>query len=232
MSTKNLSTVANEVIQSYGVTAINVINTYRFGGERVIGFMDERFAVAVNRGASLLRKDLRSNLIDTQQRVSGYYVKGLHFGAERAETVVGVAVDLAGKGVNMVAANAERFEGATTAIDMINRVAMPAANVVHTVVGRIEKGSSLLVKRVSGKDVPAKAVATRKLKTVKREAAVARKRVVKTTTKRVGKAVAETATQASNAARRVGRKANAAATQTSNAARRVARKANAAAKSA
>ncbi len=211
MSTKNLSTVANEVIQSYGITAINVINSYRFGGERVLGFVDERFAIAVNRGAALLRKDLRSNLIDKQQRFSGYYVKGLRFGAERAESVVGVAVDLAGKGVNMVSANAERFEVSANAIDMINRVARPAANVVHQVVGRIEKGSSMLVKVVSGKDVPAKAVATRKLKTVKREAAVARKRVVKTTTQRVGKAVAETATQTSNAARRVARKASATA---------------------
>jgi len=211
MSTTSLSTVANEVIQSYGITALNVINTYRFGGERVIGFMDERFAGAVNRGAALLRKDLRSNLIDTQQRFSGYYVKGLHFGAERAETVVGVAVDLAGKGVNIVAANAERFEVSPNAIDMINRVAIPAANVVRQVAGRIEKGSSLLVKRVSGNDVPAKAIATRKLKTVKREAAVSRKRVVKTATQRVGKAVAKSATQTSNAARRVARKANAAA---------------------
>ncbi len=232
MSTKNLSTVANEVIQSYGITAINVINTYRFGGERVLGFMDERFATAVNRGAALLRKDLRSNLIDSQQRFSGYYAKGLQFGAERAESVVGVAIDLAGKGVNMVSANAERFEGSANAIDMINRVAMPAANVVHTVVGRIEKGSSAMVRRVSGNDVPAKAVATRKLKTVKSEAAATRKRVVKTATKRVGNAVAKTATQTSNAARRVGRKADAAATQTSNAARRVARKASATAKAA
>ncbi len=211
MSTKNLSTVANEVIQSYGITAINVINSYRFGGERVLGFVDERFAIAVNRGAALLRKDLRSNLIGKQQRFSGYYVKGLRLGAERAESVVGVAVDLAGKGVNMVSANAERFEVSADAIDMINRVARPAANVVHQVVGRIEKGSSMLVKLVSGKDLPAKAVATRKLKTVRREAAVARKRVVKTTTQRVGKAVAETATQTSNAARRVARKAGATA---------------------
>ena len=211
MSTKNLSTVANEVIQSYGITAINVINSYRFGGERVLGFVDERFAIAVNRGAALLRKDLRSNLIGKQQRFSGYYVKGLRLGAERAESVVGVAVNLAGKGVNMVSANAERFEVSADAIDMINRVARPAANVVHQVVGRIDKGSSMLVKLVSGKDLPAKAVATRKLKTVKREAAVARKRVVKTTTQRVGKAVAETATQTSNAARRVARKAGATA---------------------
>ena len=65
MSQKNLSTVATDVIATYGITATNVINSYRFGGERVAGFVDQRFAAAVNRGASALRKDLRSNLIDS-----------------------------------------------------------------------------------------------------------------------------------------------------------------------
>ena len=211
MSTPNLSTVATQVIESYGITAINVINSYRFGGERIVGFVDQRFATALNRGASLLRKDLRANLIDTQQRVSGYYVKGLQFGAERAETAVGVAVDLASKGVGLVSANAGRYDAAARALQVLNRVAMPAASVVGAVVGRIEKGSSELVRRVSGTAMPAKAVATRKLSTLTREAAAGRKRVVKATTKRVGKAVAKTATRTSNAARRVARKASATA---------------------
>jgi len=213
MSTKNLSTVATEVIESYGITAINVINTYRFGGERMLGFVDQRFETAVNRGAARLSQQVRDGLIGTQQRVSGYYVKGLHFGTERAETVVGVAVDLASKGVGMVAANAERFDQASNfgALEMLNRVAMPAASAVSQVVGRIERGSSALVRRVSGKAMPAKAVASRKLNTVKREAAATRRRVVKATTKTVSKAVAKTATKTSNAARRVARKATATA---------------------
>ena len=213
MSTKNLSTVANEVIESYGITAINVINSYRFGGERVIGFVDQRFESAVNRGAARLSQQVRDGIIGTQQRVSGYYTKSLHFGTERAENAVGVAVDLASKGVSLVAANAERFDNASNlgALEMLNRVALPAANVVSQVVERIEQRSSELVKRVAGKTVPAKALATRKLNTVTREAAATRKRVVKATTKKVSKAVATTATKTSNAARRVARKATATA---------------------
>ena len=213
MSTKNLSTVANDVIESYGITAINVINSYRFGGERVIGFLDQRFESAVNRGAARLSKRVRDSLIGTQQRVSVYTTKGLHFGTSRAETAVGVAVDLASKGVGLVAANAERFDNASNldALEVLNRVALPAANVVSQVVGRIEQGSSELVKRVSGKAMPAKAVASRKLNTVTREAAATRKRVVKATTRKVSKAVASTATKTSNVARRVARKATATA---------------------
>ena len=245
MSQKNLSTVATDVIATYGITATNVINSYRFGGERVAGFVDQRFAAAVNRGGAALRKDLRSNLIESQQRVSSYCVKGVHYGTDQAETVVGVAVDLATKGVSLVAANAVRIDRATqlNALERLNRVAMPAADLVVKVAARIEEGSSELVKRVSGKAMPAKALATVKLKAATSKATASRKRVTKAVTRKASTLVADTATEASNVARRASRKIKAAgdqvvsavastATDTSNAARRVARKAKATAKAA
>jgi hypothetical protein len=227
MSTKNLSTVASKAIETYGITATNVINTYRYGGERVIGFFDQRFASAVNRGASALGKSTRSSLLDGQQRVSGLYVKGLHFGTDRAQSAVGMAVDLATKGVGLVASNAKRLDRSTNlnALDKLNRVAMPAVTLLSNVAERLEEGSTELVKRVAGKPMPVKAVAKRKLNVSKRKAAATRKQVTKDVTKtasqqvekavatrkrvtkRVSKAVADTATQTSNAARRVARKA-------------------------
>jgi hypothetical protein len=190
MSSKNLSSVATAVIESYGNTAINMINAYRVGGERVIGFVDQRFEAAVNTGAARLSEELRSNLIDTEKRISGYYAKGLQIGTERAESAVSTAVELANKGVDRIAANAERFDQATKigALDMINRVAMPAATVVSEVVVRIEEGSSQLAKRVAGKPAVVKAAA-KKAKTVKKavaktvkKAAVTKKTVVRKAT--------------------------------------------------
>ncbi len=245
MSNKSLSSVATDVIATYGITATNVINTYRFGGERIAGFVDQRFAAVVNRGAAALRKDLRSNLIGSQQRVSGYYVKGVHFSTDRAQNVVGVAVDLATKSVSLLATNADRIDRAANlnALASLSRVAMPAANLVVKVADRLEEGSSELVKRVSGKEMPAKALATRKLKVSTDKATATRKRVTKAATRKAGTFVAETATDTSNAARRVARKTRATgkrvvsavantATETSNAARRVARKAEATVKAA
>ena len=241
MSQKSLSSVATDVIATYGITATNVINTYRFGGERLAGFVDQRFAAVVNRGAAALRQDIRANLIGSQQRVSGYYVKGVHFGTDRVESVVGVAVDLATKGVSLVAVNADRIDRAANlnALAKLNRVAMPAAELVMKVAERIEVGSSELVKRVSGKEMPAKALATLKLKAATGKATATRKRLTKAATRKASALVAETATETSNAARRVARLAQATgkrvasavantATETSNAARRVARKAKAA----
>ena len=184
MSKKSLSSVAAAVIESYGNTAINMINAYRVGGERVIGFVDQRFETAVNTGAARLSDELRSNLIDTEKRISGYYAKGLQFGTERAESAVSTAVDLANKGVDRMAANAERFDQATKlgALELINRVALPAATAVSGVVERLEEGSSQLVKRVAGKPAVVKA-AVKKAKAVRKTAA-------KTATKTARKATA------------------------------------------
>ncbi len=237
MSHKNLSSVATEVVTTCGITATNVINTYRFGGERVAGFVDQRFATVVNRGAAALREDLRSNMINSQQRVSSYCVKGVHFGTDQAQAAVGVAVDLATKGVSLMAANAERIDRAANfnGLAGLGRVAMPAAELVIKVAERIEEGSSELVKRVSGKEMPAKALATLKLKATTRKAGATRKRITKAATRKASTMIAETATETSNAARRVARKIQNTgehlvsavadtATDTSKAARRVARK--------
>ena len=192
MSTKNLSSVATAVIESYGNTAINMINAYRVGGERVIGFVDQRFEAAVNTGAARLSDELRTNLIDTEKRISGYYAKSLQVGTDRAESVVSTAVELANKGVAGIAANAERFDQVTKlgALGMLNRVAMPAATAMSEVVVRIEEGSSQLAKRVAGKPAIVKAAA-KKAKTVKKAVA---KTVKKATATK--KAVARKATVA------------------------------------
>jgi len=152
-----------------------------------------------------------------------------------------VAVDLATKGVSLVAVNADRIDRAANlnALAKLNRVVMPAAELVMKVAERIEVGSSELVKRVYGKEMPAKALATLKLKAATGKATATRKRLTKAATRKASAIVAETATETSNAARRVARLAQATgkraasavantATEASNAARRVARKAKAA----
>jgi hypothetical protein len=172
MRTQTLSHVATNVIDAYGHTAVNMIHAYRIGGERVIGFVDQRWQAAMQTGAVRLGDELTTNLIDTQKRLSGYYVKGLKAGSQRAEAAVNTAVGFAHKGVERFAANAEMFDKRTKfgALQTINRVALPAAAVIGQVATRIEEGSTMLVKRVAGKPAVVKA-ATTKARTVKKAAA-------------------------------------------------------------
>ena len=164
MRTKRVSTVATDIIASYGNTAVHVIKAYRTGGERVLDLVDRRFEAAVKTGAARLSADARSNLISAERRVKGYYAKGLQYGTERAENMVHAAVGLASKGVARAAVNAERFDQATKlgALDALNRIALPAATAVGEVVGKIEAGSSKLAKRVAGKPATVKAVGIRR----------------------------------------------------------------------
>ena len=202
MSKKNLSSVAASVIDSYGNTARNMISVYRVGGERVVGFVDQRFEAVVGSGTA----GLRGNLIDTQQRFSGVYVKGLHYGSERATRVVDAAVDLAHEGARRIAANAERFDQATQlgALEAISRAALPAAAALSQVAERIESGSSKLVQRVSRQPSVARAAAKQA-----KAAAGQAKAVKQAAAKSAGKAADEAAARTTAAKKTVARRAKA-----------------------
>lgn len=213
MSKKNLSSVTASVIDSYGNTARNVISVYRVGGERVIDFVDQRFEAVVHTGTARLGAGLRSNLIGTQQRLSGYYSQSLHYGSDRAESVVDAAVDLAHKGARRIAANAERFDQATGlgALEAIHRVALPAATAVSQFAQRIERGSSRLAQRVSRQPALARGVAkqAKQAKAAARQATTAKHAAAK----RAGKASTQAAAKAAAARKTVARQATAVARQ-------------------
>ena len=87
----------------------------RVGGNTLI----KNHINAQARGRPMTHADLYSDvgeafiLIGNQQRFSGYSIKGVHFGTDRAQRVVGFAVDLATKGVSLVSTNAERINRAS-----------------------------------------------------------------------------------------------------------------------
>jgi hypothetical protein len=49
MANQKLATVTNELIESYGNTAKNVIHAYRVGNERAVVFMDQTFVTPLPR---------------------------------------------------------------------------------------------------------------------------------------------------------------------------------------
>ncbi len=52
MANQKLATVTNELIESYGNTAKNVINAYRVGNERAVVFMDQSFEAALDKAVA------------------------------------------------------------------------------------------------------------------------------------------------------------------------------------
>lgn len=163
MTAKNLSTVTTDMIGAYGNTARNVIQAYRAGGERMIGFVDRRWEYAVGKSASRLSAEMRANAITAQKRLSNFYCQGVTVTTDGAEAIVSKVVELAENSVTQVAANASRFEQATgvTSLQALATVAVPAVEAVGKIASKIEHQTSLLLSRIGQKTVKVKAVAVK-----------------------------------------------------------------------
>ncbi len=164
MAKQNLSTVTNELIASYGNTAKNVITACRVGNLRAVTYVDQSWATAVKKTSSRLNADVRGNAITTQKKISAFYAKGVETTTANADLVVNKAVELAGKGVVQVAANASRFEKSTgvTALSTLAVATLPAAQAVVKVAVKLEVQSEVLAKKIAGSPAKAKAKATKR----------------------------------------------------------------------
>ena len=163
MTAKNLATVTNELIESYGNTAKNVINAYRVGNERAVAYVDQRWAEAVEKTGARLSAEVRGNAVAAQQKFSSMYARGVALTSDSADIAVNKAVELAGKGVEQVAANASQFEKATgVKLHSLAVVAVPAAQAVNKVAAKIEAQSGVLAHRIAGKTAKVKVAAVKR----------------------------------------------------------------------
>jgi hypothetical protein len=177
MANQKLATVTNELIESYGNTAKNVINAYRVGNERAVVFMDQSFMAALDKAGTRLSTQARRSAVATEKKITAFYTKGIEMTSANADTVIEKAVELAGKGIVQVAANAGRFEKSTgvTALTTLATAAVPAAKAVTKVAARIEAQSGALACKIASKSVKAK-IATPK-RVVAKKAVVTKKAV-------------------------------------------------------
>ena len=197
MAKQNLVTATNELIESYGNTAKNVITVCRVGNKRAVSYVDQSWATAVKKTGKRLTADVRGNAIAAQKKITAFYVKGVDATTDNANLAVNKAVELAGKGVVQVAANANRFEKSTgvTALSTLAVATLPAAQAVVKVAAKLEAQSGVLAKKIAGSPVKPKATAVKRT-VVKKTIAVAKtatKTAAKTATKTVRKAAKKVA---------------------------------------
>jgi len=169
MTSKSLTAITHDLIESYGNTAKNVITAYRVGNERAVVLMDKGWANAVNKAGARLSGEVRGNAVAAQKKFSGLYATAVTLTSDGADNAVGKAVEFAGKGVRQVAANANRFEKATglTTLNTLAGAAIPAAQAVVEMAAKIEAKSSALAKKASGPKAKVKAVAVKRTATKK-----------------------------------------------------------------
>jgi len=170
MPNRNLAAATTDLIESYGNTAKNVIKAYRVGGERVIGFMDQRWERALEKTRSRLSAEVRVNALSAQKTLSGYYARGISLTTNGADALVSKAVELAAKGVQQVAANASQFEKKTglTTLQTVAVAAVPAVDAVQKIASSIEQRSGRLVNQIAGRKAAVKVAAVKRVTPFKR----------------------------------------------------------------
>ncbi|SDN25888.1 hypothetical protein [Polaromonas sp. JS666] len=156
MSAKNLSTVANDLIESYGNTALNVIQAYRAGGERVVSLLEQRWNQALKQSRTELTAETAKNASAAQAAFSAYYTKGLLLTTSGAEQVVSQLVKVAEAGVERAAANASLFEEKTgvTTLNTLAQATAPGALALSKLAAQIEQKSAELAGKIAGDSKP------------------------------------------------------------------------------
>ena len=160
MTAKNLSTVATDLIESYGNTAKNVIDAYRAGGERAVSLLEQRWNRAMKQSRSELTAETAKNAAAAQMAFSAYYSKGLDLTANGATQVLSQLVKALEQGVERVAANASAFEEKTgvTTFNKLAAATAPGALVLSKLASQIEQKSAALASKIAGDDVEAASV--------------------------------------------------------------------------
>jgi len=154
MSTKNLSAVVTDLIESYGNTSRNVINAYRTGGERIVGFIEQRWERALEASSPKLTAEVIDNASAAQKLFGSYYAQSLALATNGCDTVVNEIVKFAGQGLQQVAANASRFEEKTgvTALSKLATASVPAVALVSKLAAQLEEKSGELARKIGGNE--------------------------------------------------------------------------------
>ena len=155
MTAKNLSTVASDLIESYGNTAKNVIDAYRAGGERAVSLLEQRWNRAMKQSRSELTAETAKNAAAAQMAFSAYYSKGLDLTTSGATQVVSQLVKALEQGVERVAANASAFEEKTgmTTLNTLAAVTAPGVLALSKLASKIEQKTAALASKIAGDDV-------------------------------------------------------------------------------
>jgi secreted Zn-dependent insulinase-like peptidase len=155
MTAKNLSTVAVDLIESYGNTAKNVIDAYRAGGERAVSLLEQRWNSALKQSRSELTAETAKNAAAAQMAFSAYYTKGLNLTTSGATQVVTQLVKVLEDSVERVAANASAFEEKTgvTTFNTLAAATAPGALVLSKLAAQIEQKTAEIASKIAGDDV-------------------------------------------------------------------------------
>ncbi|MEO5738286.1 MAG: hypothetical protein ABIQ82_12600 [Variovorax sp.] len=151
MSSQTLSAVAIHVVDQYSSAGKHLAKAYRTGVERLVGGANTRYASFLqNRSIPLVNEQVKSDLINAQQALAGFLLKGVHAGSDRAALAIDSVSTRATSGIQALASTATRVETAfdSTALDTVRTLNMPAATLAAQLADKIAQGARAVETRI------------------------------------------------------------------------------------
>jgi hypothetical protein len=152
MTAKNFSTVASDLITSYGNTASHVIEAVAAGGDRLVTGLEQRWNRALKEQRSELTAEVAKNAAAAQMAFSAYYSKGLTMTTQGAQQVVSQVTKLMEAGVDRAAANASSFEEktGTRVLSGVAAATAPGLLALSKLAAQVEDKTAALASGVAG----------------------------------------------------------------------------------
>jgi hypothetical protein len=152
MSNQTLSAVAIHVVDQYSNAGKHLNQAYRTGVERLVGGANARYASFLQeRSIPLVNEQVKSDLINAQQVLAGFLLKGVHAGTDRTAQAIDSVSSRATSGIQAIANTAARVEAAfdVKALATVRTLNMPGATLAAQVADKIAEGAKAVEGRVA-----------------------------------------------------------------------------------
>ncbi|HRD94894.1 MAG TPA: hypothetical protein PLA97_00635 [Rubrivivax sp.] len=196
MRTQTLSHVTLQSIENYRTAAVETVAAYRVGSRRLVGVMNGALQNSVYPRTAMVAPRVTDRMDEVRGKVSDIVVKGIDQVAEGAEKAIELSSSTATSQLTKVAKFAAGIDNEIVAngLQAAARLTMPGAKVALLVSTRVAEGATALADAAGAhpvRKVARKAVRKAKTSTQRKAAPMVRKAKasIKTTTRRVTKAV-------------------------------------------
>jgi hypothetical protein len=171
MSQASLNAIAIDVVGKYNEAAKNLVATYRFGTQRAVNGLNDRY-VRILDGASsrLVNEGLKKTLLGAEQQFAGFVTDTVTRVSDRADDAIDTLHDRVVAGIQLVDEKTSWADDSTL-FNAIRTLNMPAAKITLGIAGGVAQVSKRLSDRVAGAEpVEAEVVAKKAAKKVVKSA--------------------------------------------------------------
>jgi hypothetical protein len=152
MTSDTLSSLTGSVFETSARTAGHFVQAFQRSGEKVVGKIDTRWESGLARRAARLSPKLRSDLVNAEREITGFYTRGATTLTQAAQRALAQASRLAVTQVDRLAATATRLQPVlgTEAAERLRVLAMPTARALSDLTHVAAKQAIRLTDRVIG----------------------------------------------------------------------------------